>query len=211
MSYSCVLNTNFVDWWQKDPKSTHCFKCCVLNTNFVDWWQFVSYGRSCCVLSPIYKIRIQYTTSRNHSFTLLLSPIYKIRIQYTTDKHLPYPSCYYVTNLQNSYSIHNVNERRRCFWHKKIWGSPIYKIRIQYTTLGVVYLKFCQISHQSTKFVFNTQLKNFPTNDLRLNCHQSTKFVFNTQRLQRSLHPNKSKSHQSGCVLKNFVDWWQTQ
>ena len=54
--------------------------------------------------SPIYKIRLQYTTFMVVSVNLPKSPIYKIRLQYTTGKPINL-SHSKVTNLQNSYSI----------------------------------------------------------------------------------------------------------
>ena len=38
--------------------------------------------------SPIYKIRLQYTTSYKSTPTPKLSPIYKIRLQYTTEGYV---------------------------------------------------------------------------------------------------------------------------
>ena len=48
---SCVLKTNFVDWWQY--ASLNIFTdCCVLKTNFVDWWlkSLSKCLTACCVL-----------------------------------------------------------------------------------------------------------------------------------------------------------------
>ena len=81
-------------------------------------------------LSPIYKIRIQYTTHSPWLWRNFWSPIYKIRIQYTTTRILHkllqgHQSTKFVFNTQQFY----------CFF--KIMSS-----------------------HQSTKFVFNTQQLN---------------------------------------------------
>ena len=57
--------------------------------------------------------------------------------------------------------------------------SPIYKICLQYTTRTSCGVYSHKDSHQSTKFVFNTQRRSSEANFNR--CHQSTKFVFNTQ------------------------------
>ena len=65
-----------------------------------------------------------------------------------------------VTNLQNSYSIHNCGASNHSRNFSQGCQSPIYKIRIQYTTPVNCYYSPRFVCHQSTKFVFNTQLSD---------------------------------------------------
>ena len=137
----CVLNTNFVDWWRKMARSFNRRRC-VLNTNFVDWWQYTVRSMFCCVLntnfvdwSPIVQNSYSIHNSTNLSYLHNKKTLDKIVTNLQNSfQYDPYPN-YTVTNLQNSYSIHNIACVKKLLLNCTFL-SPIYKIRIQYTTSG---------------------------------------------------------------------------